>query len=275
MASEVEIGRAPAHRQVPSFTVQRFAARKNRFCLGIPVLNEDGKILKELAQLQDLSPEVDTVIADGGSTDGSTEPARLASLGVTALLTKTGPGRLSAQLRMLFNFALEEGYAGVITIDGNGKDGIEGIELIRERLEGGWDFVQGSRFVPGGHHANTPLDRNIGVRLLHAPLISLGAHFRYTDTTNGLRGWRREVLEDPAVDPFRDVFDTYNLHYYLSVRVPRLGYRVCEVPVSRVYPASGPTPTKISGFRLRAHVLRLALDAVAGRYNPRRQPPRP
>lgn len=273
METDVELGGVPADRQVPEFTVQRFAARKHRFCLGIPVLNENGKVLKELAELQALGPDVDIIIADGGSSDGSTEPMRLASLGVTALLTKTGAGRLSAQLRMLFSFALDEGYEGVITIDGNGKDGLDGIASIKTKLEDGWDFVQGSRFVPGGHHENTPLDRSLGVRVLHAPLISLGARFRYTDTTNGLRGWRRQVLEDPRVDPFRDVFDTYNLHYYLSVRVPRLGYKVCEVPVSRVYPASGPTPTKISGVRSRAHVLRLTLDAVLGRYNPRRQSP--
>lgn len=269
MATDAEPDGGPAHRQVPEFTVQRFADRKHAYCLGIPVLNENGRILKELEGLQALGPASDIVIADGGSTDGSTEPTGLAALGVTALLTKTGPGRLSAQLRMLFSFALDEGYEGVITIDGNGKDGLDGIARIQRRLEDGWDFVQGSRFIAGGHHANTPLDRRLGVRVLHAPLISIGARFRYTDTTNGLRGWRRQVLEDPRVDPFRDEFDTYNLHYYLSVRVPRLGYKVCEIPVSRVYPESGPTPTKISGLRSRAHVLGLTLSAVLGRYNPR------
>jgi dolichol-phosphate mannosyltransferase len=68
--------------------------------------------------------------------------------------------------------------------------------------------------------------------------------------------------------PFRDVFDTYNLHYYLSVRAPRLGYRVKEVPVARIYPESGPTPTKISGLAGKSAILKLLWMTVMGKYNP-------
>jgi hypothetical protein len=104
--------------------------------------------------------------------------------------------------------------------------------------------------------------------LLHAPLISLAAGFRYTDTTNGFRAISRRAALDPGLQPFRDLFDTYNLHYYLSVRIPRLGLRVKELPVRRVYPSRGPTPSKIGGIQGKLEILKLLFRAVVGSYNP-------
>jgi hypothetical protein len=64
------------------------------------------------------------------------------------------------------------------------------------------------------------------------------------------------------------VFANYNLLFYLSVRIPQLGYRACEVPVSRRYPPSGKTPTKIAGFGGRFAMMGELFDAVRGRFNP-------
>jgi len=254
--------------QVPAYERHEFAPRAFPYCIGIPVINEGARFLEQLKRMARLELPADLIIADGGSTDGSTAPPGLRELKVRTLLVKTGPGRLSAQLRMLFAYALEQGYRGIITLDGNGKDGVEAIPSFITALEEGYDFVQGSRFLPGGAECNTPLDRRLGAKLLHAPLISLAARFRYTDTTNGFRAFSARFLLDPAVQPFRDVFDTYNLHYYLSIRSARLGYRVKELPVTRVYPPSGPVPSKISGFSGKLSILKLLFMAAASRYDP-------
>src|SRR5262249_9370552 len=156
-------------------------------------------------------------IADGGSTDGSTDHEKLRALGVNTHLTKTGPGKLGAQMRMAFAWALERGYRGVVTMDGNSKDGPDGIPRIGGKLEAGFGHVQGSGFVRGGVSENLPFSRWVGVRLVHAPLVSLASGFRYTDTTNGFRGYGRRLLEDPRVAAFRDVFAGYELHYYLAI----------------------------------------------------------
>jgi hypothetical protein len=192
----------------------------------------------------------------------------LEPLGVNTLLVKTGPGKLGAQMRMAFAWALDRGYKGVITMDGNGKDGPEAIPVFVERLESGIDHVQGSRFITGGVSENLPFSRWAGVKFLHAPLISAASRFRYTDTTNGFRGYSRRLLEDPRVAVFRDVFVGYELHYYLAVRAARLGLKVCEVPVSRRYPAHGPVPTKISPVRGNLRVLRCLFAACLGQYDP-------
>jgi hypothetical protein len=96
----------------------------------------------------------------------------------------------------------------------------------------------------------------------------MAAGFHYTDTTNGFRAVSRRALLDPSVQPFRNVFDTYNLHYYLSVRIPGLGFRVKELPVRRVYPAGGPIPSKIGGVLAKLHIVKLLLLTALGRYDP-------
>ena len=257
-----------APREVPAFEVRCQREKRNRYAVCIFVINEGGKIRKQLREMAALSGEVDLIIADGGSTDGSIDGGILEETGVTALLVKTGPGKLSAQMRMAFAYALDQGYEGVIAIDGNGKDGIDAIPAFVAKLEEGYDHIQGSRFIRGGRHENTPLARLLGVKLLHAPLISLSAGVRYTDTTNGFRGYSRRFLLDPRVQPFRDIFSRYELHYYLAIRSARLGFRVCETPVSRCYPATGPVPTKISGIKGNTLVLETLFKAVLHRYDP-------
>ena len=110
--------------------------------------------------------------------------------------------------------------------------------------------------------------RYAAVRLIHAPLVSLGAHQWFTDTTNAYRAYSREYLTHPDVRPLRDVFGGYELLAYLSIRATQLGLKACEVPVTRAYPATGKTPTKISGFKGNIDLMKVLLNALAGKYNP-------
>lgn len=257
--------------QVPEFEVHEFAPKRTKYCLCIPVINEGEKILRQLEQIQEcnMNQITDVVICDGDSTDGSTEHRRLKPLGVNTLLVKKGPGKLSAQLRMGYYWALERGYEGIVTIDGNGKDSVESIPLFVQALDEGYDLIQGSRYLEGGQAINTPLLRHIAVKVSHIPIISLTAGFRYTDTTNGFRGYSRRYLLHPEVQPFRDIFNTYELLAYLSVRAPRLGLKTKEVPVTRAYPARGKTPTKISFLKGNSDLLRILFEVLWGKYNPK------
>jgi len=255
-------------REVPAYQTHEFAPRLTRYAVLIPVINEGQRLLDQLQRIQFLQGKGDIVIGDGGSTDTSGDPDRLRQCGVRTLLVKTGPGKLSAQMRMLLDYAVDQGYEGFVFIDGNGKDGVEAIPDFFAALDAGYDYIQGSRYLPGGGEINTPWDRKLGVALLHAPLLSVASGFRYTDTTNGFRAISRRVILDRRVQPFRDIFDTYNLHYYLSVRIPRLGFQVIEIPVRRVYPAHGPTPSKIGGVSAKLNIIKLLFKAVLGHYNP-------
>ncbi len=138
-----------------------------------------------------------------------------------------------------------------------------------EKLQEGYDFVQGSRFLKGGRAIRTPLLRLLSVRLIHAPVISLTARHRFTDTTNAYRAYSRRYLTDPRVQPLRDVFMTYELLAYLSVRATQLGMKACEIPVTRAYPKEGKTPTKISFFKGNLELMKILFKNAAGLYNPK------
>src|SRR5207344_3008292 len=159
--------------------------RRSPWCVVIPVINEGERIRHLLDRMSALGIDatVDVLVVDGGSNDGSLAPDALQERGVRALLVKTGPGRLSAQLRCAYAFALDQGYEGILTIDGNDKDDPEAIPRFIDALKSGFDFVQASRFLPGGVAENTPVSRDLAIRLIHAPMLSLFSGFRWTDTT--------------------------------------------------------------------------------------------
>ena len=260
----------PEQWNVPAFSENIFFERNHSYAVVIPVINEGNRIKKQLQEMQRLaiSQQADIVIADGGSTDDSLPDALLRETGVRALLVKQGKGKLSAQLRMGYAWVLAQGYEGIITIDGNGKDSVSSIELFIDALHQGTDYAQASRFIKGGMHENTPLSRVLAIRLLHAPISSLGARHWFTDTTQGFRAYSRRYLMDDRVLPFRDCFMDYELLAYLTVRATRLGYIAREIPTSRIYPADAPPPTKITSVASHINLLHTLIAAALGFYNP-------
>jgi glycosyltransferase involved in cell wall biosynthesis len=258
-------------RQIPEYELYRYREKKSKYCICIPVINEGNRIRSQLQRMKDLDINriSDILICDGGSDDGSLQEDFLRSCGVSVLLVKTGPGMLGAQLRMGYGFALDEGYDGILTIDGNNKDDPKAVYEFIGLLEEGYDYIQGSRFIKGGRGINTPLLRLLAIRLIHAPVISTIAGTRLTDTTNGFRAYSHRVLSDPVLDIFRDIFNGYELLAYLSAKIPRMGYRVTEHPVVRKYPRSGKVPTKIRSWQSWLNVLLILWHLAAGKYSPR------
>jgi dolichol-phosphate mannosyltransferase len=256
--------------QVPTFETLLWIGRQHAWAVVIPVINEGkriGNLLERMDVLQ-IHRMADIIIVDGGSTDGSLSLDSIRQKGVRSLLVKTGPGKLSAQLRCAYAFALDQGYKGIVTIDGNDKDDPEAIPRFIEALKSGLDFVQASRFVPGGVSENIPKIRDFAIRWIHAPALSLFSGFQWTDTTQGFRAYSRKMLLDPCVAPFRDVFTNYELLAYLSCRAPRLGYHCVEMPTARRYP-KGEIPTKISSVRGNFSVLQVLLFSCLGKYDPK------
>lgn len=257
-----------ANWQVPKFETLLWLGRQHSWCVVIPVINEGERIKNLLARMSSLKIDsvADIIIVDGGTKDGSLAIESLQENGVRGLLLKTGPGKLSAQLRCAYAFALDQGYEGIVTIDGNDKDDPEAIPRFIYALKQGVDFVQASRFISGGVAENTPKSRDFAIRFIHAPMLSLFSGFHWTDTTQGFRAYSRKMFLDPKISPFRDVFMTYELLAYLSYRAPRLGYLCVELATIRRYPM-GEVPTKISGFKGNIAVLMVLLRACFGKYN--------
>lgn len=255
--------------QVPYMETPLWLGKQQPYCIVVPVINEGDRIktlLHRMLELQ-ISSIADIIIVDGDSTDGSLNVDWLRRMNVRGLLIKKDSGKLSAQLRCAYAFALDNGYQGVVTIDGNDKDDPEAIPQFILALDRGADFVQASRFLPGGASINTPKLRDFAIRLIHAPCLSIASGYKWTDTTQGFRAYSRALLLSQALQVFRDIFNTYELLAYLSYRAPKLGFKCCEIATTRRYP-KGKVPTKISSVYGNSLILLILIKACLGFYNP-------
>jgi dolichol-phosphate mannosyltransferase len=233
----------------PEYSIQRIEPKRSDTVLIIPVINEGERILNQLRSIRSGQYGIDLVLVDGGSTDGSQREFLKPEFGISVLLTKMSAGGLSTQLRIAFKYCLESKYKYIITMDGNNKDDPSGIPQIESALKGGCDFVQGSRFIVGGMERNTPKTRLLAIKLIHAPLISIAAKFKFTDSTNGFRGFSSKFLITCHREIFQNRFAKYELLAYMPVLASQRGFKCAEVPVIRAYPNTKLVPTKISGIQ--------------------------
>jgi dolichol-phosphate mannosyltransferase len=134
-----------------------------------------------------------------------------------------------------YRYALAHGFDLIVVMAGNGKDNPREIPRLTEPIsKNGYDYVQGSRFLPGGRGEKTPFLRRIFTRLFPFAWTFLTG-VRCTEVTNGFRAYRTSILENPEINIWQDWLNGYELEYYLHYKVLTLGYRFTERPVSKIY----------------------------------------
>lgn len=233
------------HKQLPKYTAEYFFEKKNKYALLIPTLNEGERIQAQLKKINSLSLEniVDIFILDSNSTDKSLEKTFLQECSVRAKIN-ISEGRQGSAFRAGINEILEQNYDGIITVDGNNKDSMHSVCDFIEKLEDGFDFVQGSRFMQGGKHKNTPLIRLWAMKLILIPTINKLSNYNYTEIASAFRAYSSKLLKD--ADVLRDCFISYEFLWYMSVFSAKNNYKITEIPTERYYPKAKKTPTKIS-----------------------------
>lgn len=207
-----------------------------------PVLNEEQKIGDVVRRMPgDVVDEV--LVVDDGSTDRSAQVAR--DLGATVIELGSTLG-VGAAIRTAYEYGRDHQYDAVVIVAGNNKDAPEEIPSLLEPIANGdADLVQGSRWLKrGANFGPMPAYRKLATRL-HPLLFSLAARRRVTDSTNGFRAIRTTLLDDPRIDLRQPWLDEYELEPYLYLRAIRLGYRVVEVPVTKIYPPKKLGQTKM------------------------------
>ena len=257
--------------KIPKYDKYIFFEKKNKYALLIPVINEGERFISQMNKMKEgnVFNICDVFICDGGSKDNSSNPNIIKKYGCCNLIInisdKKGQG---VQLKQGFYEAMMNGYDGAIMVDGNDKDNVhESLPLFLKKLEEGYDVVQATRFSLGGYHKNTPLGRLIGIRFIASPLISLTSGFYYDDVCNGYKGFSRRYILDERMDWFREEFNTYEYCYYPLVHVKKLGYKVCQVPTSRVYPKNE-LPSKIKGISSNLKLLREIFNLAYSKTRP-------
>jgi len=216
-----------------------------RVLLMFPIHNEGPKLRQWAERL--LAPVADHVLAvnDGSTDDG---PAYLRDLGIQVLdQPQSGIG---ASIKRCVAYARRHGFDIIVVMAGNGKDDpLEVPRLVEAIVSGGADYVQGSRFLPGGSSPNLPAFRFATIKILSF-LFSVWMRKRCTDLTNGFRAYRIGMLDDPRIDIDQEWLDGYEYEYYVHWKAYELGYGVTEVPVTKRYPDERNVEyTKIRIFR--------------------------
>ena len=203
----------------------------------IPTYNERdnlGPLLEALQkQFQGMDQEMHVLVVDDNSPDGTAEVAREAGRrwGNVHLLSGEKRGLGVAYVRGI-QHALQELDADVVVqMDADFSHNPADVPRLVAALEGGADFVIGSRYVKGGRAPEDwgPLRRGISL------LANLGARFiaglyRVHDCTNGFRAIRGSLLR--RIDLVEAPPRGYAILVYLIYQALSLGARVQEVPVS-------------------------------------------
>ena len=203
---------------------------EHRVAVILPVFNE-GVAAAELARRMP-SAVARTFVVDDGSTDGGFDLAVRA--GATVIRHERNRG-IGAAIRSGLEAAREDGCDIAVVMAGNGKDKPEEIPLLLAQIDAGYDYVQGSRFAKGGRSVRLPRMRGLLIRGFTLMFRVLSG-FDGTDVTNGFRAYKLSLLNDPRIRIQQRWLDRYELEYYLHWKFITLGYRVREIPVSKIYP---------------------------------------
>jgi dolichol-phosphate mannosyltransferase len=196
----------------------------------VPTYNESLNLGPLLERLRRAQPEVDVLVVDDGSPDGTGDlaDAIAAEDPQVSVLHRTTKEGLGAAYRHGFEVALERGYDVIGEMDADGSHQPEQLQSLLDALHDA-DLVIGSRWVPGGQIRNWPFYRQVISRggSTYARVL---LRFPVRDSTSGFRAFRRQVLEELKLDEVAS--QGYCFQIDLAWKTWRSGFRVHEVPIT-------------------------------------------
>jgi len=197
--------------------------------LVIPTYNENENIERLVQALFDLGQEIEILIVDDNSPDGTGATAdRLAARdGRVHVLHRPDKLGLGSAYIQGFKFALSHGYDLIFEMDADYSHDPNCIPHFLEKIQE-CDVVLGSRYVQGVNVINWPMSRlllsycaNLYTRIITGLPIK--------DATGGFKCFRRHVLE--AIDLDQVKSDGYSFQIEMSFKCWKKGFRICEIPI--------------------------------------------
>lgn len=206
----------------------------------IPVYKEVGKVGKVLSKFSsNIVDEIFIIIDEPSRTIRNEVYSSVKNIDVPFHIyeNKNRKG-IGYAIKIGIKYAIDNNFDIIVVLAGNNKDDpVEIHKFLNAIIYDDYDYVQGSRFLPGGIHKRTPLLRSIFIRLF--PLIwSILTKTQCTDVTNGFRAYSTNIFKDERINIWQEWINGYGLEYYLHYKVLTLGYRTREVPVKKVYPSN-------------------------------------
>lgn len=211
-----------------------------RYLTALPVYNEQSHIRPVLERVREFSPEI-LVVNDGSSDNTAGELAAQKGIHVVTHQRNLGYG---AALRSAFDFAIENHYDVLVTIDCDGQHQPELIpDLVRavnlpaakdsstkDTSGMPWDIVSGSRYLSTFTGDSVPPEdrRRINVEITRTLNELLG--LQLTDAFCGFKSYRVEALRG-----FRITELGYAMPLQFWVQAVAMKLRIAEYPVPLIY----------------------------------------
>lgn len=246
--------------------LEEFRARYGQVQLGdvavvIAAYNEAGNIGAVLDRIPATvaGRSATVLVVDDGSTDGTAAVARQHNTLACAAPRNRGQG---AALRLGYYLAQTHGARFIATIDADGQYDANELDLVVQPLvDDTADFVTGSRRL--GLYTTDDVVRHAGVHVF-ATIVSVIARRRVTDTSNGLRAFRADILDQLILEqPQYQATE-------LLIGVIYRGFRVLEVGTSMHQRSGGMSkkgPNLLYGYRFGRVILRTWLRELRRNRN--------
>lgn len=155
----------------------------------IPAFNERESLPGVFDELRNHLPDIDVLVVDDGSTDGTAALARAAGVQAISMPFNVGVGGAT---RAGLLFARRHGYAAVVQVDADGQHPPASVASLLVGL-GEADLVIGARFAgQGTYDAHGP--RRWAMRLLAAAFSRIHGS-TLTDVTSGFRAFGPRAID--------------------------------------------------------------------------------
>jgi glycosyltransferase involved in cell wall biosynthesis len=206
----------------------------------VPAYNEAATIVGVVERLLAHPLNIDVLVIDDGSLDGTAQLASAAGADVLRHPFNLGIG---GAVQSGFLYARDNGYDAMVQVDGDGQHDPGELDKLFATLDAdpGIDVVCGSRFLGTDMRYPAPISRRTGIHVF-AALLSLLVRMRISDPTSGFRLYNRRAIELFARDyphDFPEVEAVLMLHHH------RL--RMQETPVRMYVRGGGASSLKGSG----------------------------
>jgi apolipoprotein N-acyltransferase len=233
----------------------------------LPTYNERATIGTVLGGVMDAGANVEVLVVDDGSPDGTAEVVEALAAETTrvAMIRRAGKQGLASAYLAGFRKALEDGYDVVVEMDADLSHRPEDLPAL---LEGAVtnDLTIGSRYVSGGSVSNWSRARLALSRAGNA-YARLALGLPVADATSGFRAYRRPALEALLAGGIHS--EGYAFQVELVYRAWRSGFSVAEVPITFREREHG--RSKISRRIVAEALVKVTQWAIRDRFRGRRR----
>jgi glycosyltransferase involved in cell wall biosynthesis len=193
----------------------------------IPAFNAEKTISSLIDQISAFIPRKDVLVIDDGSTDRTYQLAK--ESGATCLQHKKNKGKGEA-LKTGFEYAVEQGYSGVITLDADLQHDPKFIpEFINESRKNMSDVLVGTRHI---ELKTMPFSRWL-TNNVTSIIVSILGDTKVRDSQSGYRYISTEVLKAVRLSTSK-----YELESEILIKAGRKGFKIAPVSISTIYHGS-------------------------------------